>query len=135
MKPQRVLVFIVLLLLLSCKKSGPPDIKIKWPEALLEGTDAAVFMVILNDGNGEDRLKGCTVKGIPEVICELHGIVDGRMRMIRDIEIPSKGTVELKPGDRHLMLIGAKDRLGEIVTIVLDFERSGPVEIKARVAR
>jgi len=135
MKMRAVTIVGILLLFMGCSKAGPPAISVKWPKVLVEGGDAAVFMVILNDGKGADRLKGCSLKEMPDVVCEIHDVVDGRMKMVREIEVPPEGTVELRPGGRHLMLIGGGDRLEKEVTLLLDFERSGGMEVRTGVVR
>lgn len=133
--------FVVLLFLLfflpvgGCRKSGPPAISVKWPKGLVEGTDAAVFMVILNDGKGGDTLKGCTLKGNPDLVCELHDVVNGRMKMVRNIEIPPGETVELKPGGRHIMLMGAGRAGLNRITLILSFEKSGEREVVTELVK
>ncbi len=126
---------ILLFMVVGCSKSGPPEISIKWPKGLLEGTDAAVFMVILNDGEGGDSLTGCSVKEIPDLVCELHDIVDGRMKIVPAIEVPPKGTVELRPRGRHIMLIGAGQSGVSEVTVRLTFEKSGEKDVRTELVR
>jgi len=125
----------LLFMLSGCSESGPPEISIKWPKGLLEGTDAALFMVILNDGESSDSLTGCSVKEIPDLLYELHDIVDGRMKMVPAIEVPPKGKVELRPRGRHIMLIGMGQAGGREVTIRLNFEKSGVKEVRTELVR
>ncbi len=129
------LAVILVFMCAGCRKSGPPEISIKWAKGLLEGTDAAVFMVILNDGEGGDSLTGCSVKEIPDLVCELHDIVDGRMKIVPAIEVPPKGTVELRPRGRHIMLIGAGQAGVKEATLRLSFERSGVKEVRTDLVR
>jgi hypothetical protein len=125
----------LLFMLYGCSKSGPPEISIKWPKGLLEGTDAAVFMVILNEGESSDLLTGCSVKEIPDLVCELHDIVDGRMKIVKALDVPPKGTLELRPRGRHIMLIGAGQAGVRKVTIRLNFEKSGDKEARTELVR
>lgn len=126
---------LIFLPVLGCSKSGPPKISIRWPKGLIEGTDAAVFMVILNDGKGGDTLKGCSVMENPDIVCELHDFVDGRMKMVQSIEIPPAETVELKPGGRHIMLIGAGKSGLKKITLALSFAKSGKREVVTELVR
>ncbi|GBE00980.1 hypothetical protein BMS3Bbin06_01850 [bacterium BMS3Bbin06] len=125
--------FLFTLILLSCKESGPPEIKIKWPELFIGNREASAFMVILNDGTGKDRLTGCSIQGYPEVVGELHDVVNGRMQMVEEFVIPAGGVLELKPGALHLMFFGLPEEIGDEVTIVLKFQKSGKIKVKAKV--
>ena len=57
------------------------------------------------------------------------------MRQIERLEIPAGGTVELKPGGYHIMLIGLTRELvvGEKIDITLKFEKAGDVKVTAEV--
>jgi hypothetical protein len=63
-----------------------------------------------------------------------------RMRAIRSLDLPSGGTVELKPGGRHIMLMDLKRPLatGEKIKVELRLETrdkklvTQPVEIEIR---
>ena len=64
----------------------------------------------------------------------MGGTVMG-MRPIERLEIPAGGTVELKPGGYHIMLIELNRELkvGEQVEITLKFEKAGDVKVTAEV--
>jgi copper(I)-binding protein len=57
------------------------------------------------------------------------------MQKIDRLEIPAGGSVELKPGSYHLMLIGPTQELtvGDTIEMTLDFEKAGPVKVTAEV--
>jgi len=57
------------------------------------------------------------------------------MRKIDRLEIPAGGSVELKPGSYHIMLIGLTRELkaGEKIDITLKFEKAGDVKVTAEV--
>lgn len=57
------------------------------------------------------------------------------MRPIPRLEIPAGGTVELKPGSYHVMLIGLTADLvpGTEIEITLRFEKAGEVKVTAQV--
>jgi hypothetical protein len=57
------------------------------------------------------------------------------MQRIDRLEIPAGGSVELKPGSYHLMLIDltAELKVGDTIEMTLDFEKAGPVTVSAEV--
>ena len=57
------------------------------------------------------------------------------MRPIARLEIPAGGTVELKPGSYHIMLIDLNQELkpGDKIEITLTFEKAGEVKVTAEV--
>lgn len=57
------------------------------------------------------------------------------MEPVPRIVVPSVARVELKPGGYHLMLIGLERALapGQTVTLILVFERAGPITARAAV--
>jgi periplasmic copper chaperone A len=78
-------------------------------------TDKAVKLVSANVDSGYERL-------------ELHRTVaaDGMMKMIKQqfIPVPAEGSVILKPGDWHVMLIGPASvpKVGDSVAVSLTFD-------------
>lgn len=71
---------------------------------------------------------------------EIHtmDIIDGvmRMRQLKDgIVLPAGQSVELKPGARHLMIIGPKTTLvvGGVVPLTLRFEKSAAITVRAPI--
>ena len=57
------------------------------------------------------------------------------MRPIARVEVPAGGSLELKPGSYHVMLIGLKQELkaGEKITVTLVFEKAGKITVEAEV--
>jgi copper(I)-binding protein len=128
------------LLLVSCAGGGGSDV----PEILVEegwarampllevsgaGTNSAVYLLLRNDGDEPDRLTGAVTDAAGAV--EIHeSLVEDdvmRMRRVDGVEVPSRGTAELKPGGVHLMLLGLTRSLveGEKILLTLHFQRSG----------
>lgn len=58
-----------------------------------------------------------------------------KMRRVDHIDIPPGETVEMKPGGRHVMLIGLKKDLNKVdeIKLTLVFKNGERVEIKAPV--
>jgi copper(I)-binding protein len=119
----------------------------------------AAYMTIQNTGTTADALTGASSAAAKTV--EVHETVvlgspspapsDGMgspapsasgdtggmmgMQPIARLEIPAGGTVELKPGSYHIMLIGLNQELkaGDKIEITLKFEKAGEVKVTAQV--
>lgn len=98
----------------------------------------AVFAVLANPGDAPVRIVGGSSPASARV--ELHAhehLPDGSARMIEVpvIEIPSGGSVILKPGGMHLMLIDLKERLvkGGTVTVTLTTADGTEIPVVATV--
>ena len=101
------------------------------------GANGAMYMTISNAGSTPDRLvkaSGDIAKSI-----ELHTVIKSgdlmQMRPVEAIDVPASGSVALKPGGFHVMLIGLNRdlKLGETFDITLQFEQAGPVTVQAVV--
>lgn len=97
------------------------------------------FMTLNNTGDKEVKL--VTAASSVAGITELHNhINDGgmmRMRQVKEIAVPAKGTTMLKPGSYHVMLIDMKAPLkeGEHVVITLGFADGSSKEVHATVKK
>jgi copper(I)-binding protein len=132
--------------------------------AMVSGAGAA-YMVIENTGSAADALTGGTSDvatavevhetvvmgtaapmespamggGMESPMASDGGMASGGgmmgMQKIDRLEIPAGGTVELKPGGYHIMLIGLTRELkaGEEIEITLTFEKAGDVTLKIPV--
>jgi hypothetical protein len=100
---------------------------------------SAVYMVIENTGDQPERLlhAHCDVAGTVELHeTKMEGGVM-KMQPVDGIDIPAKGTVELKPGGLHIMFIGLTRDLnpGDEIEVELHFEKLGHVPVKAVVQK
>jgi len=109
----------------------------------------AAYMVIENTGTETDALLGASSPAAATV--EVHetykveaespmasdGMGGGMMGMrpISRLEVPAGGSVELKPGGYHVMLIDLTADLtaGSTIEITLRFENAGEVKVTAEV--
>ena len=89
-------------------------------------------------GSGADALVSVSSPAADAV--ELHESMMGDdgsmgMRPIDELAIPAGGSVELKPGGAHLMLIGLKSPLaaGRTVQLRLTFKSGAAVDVTAEV--
>ncbi|NLC08514.1 MAG: copper chaperone PCu(A)C [Gammaproteobacteria bacterium] len=96
----------------------------------------ATFVSIYNQGRA-DRLMSAYSPVAEKTELHNHIHQDGLMKMVEVefIDVPANGTLELKPGSFHIMLIGLKQSLneGEHFPIRLDFEQAGSVELEVQV--
>lgn len=134
-------ILLAALLLASCSKGGTPDIHISdaWARETVAGqTMAAAYMTIANKGAGDDRL--VTVTAPSPTMAMLHSSASSggvaRMReMQAGVAIPAGGTIELKPGGSHAMVMGIGEPLkpGQSLKLTLRFEKSGDRPVDVRV--
>jgi copper(I)-binding protein len=99
--------------------------------------NGAVYVIISNHGSGADAFLSASSDVANTV--ELHETVaqDGKMvmRPLPKIDVPAGGTLEMKPGGYHIMLLGLKQDLtpGETINVGLSFEKAGQMSVKALV--
>lgn len=96
------------------------------------------FMTIVNNTGQADRL--VSAQSPAAMMVELHETVNegGVMKMVHQpqgFEIPARGKVELKPGGKHVMLMGLKSALeaGQTIQITLKFEKAGEITVNVPV--
>lgn len=98
----------------------------------------AAYMVIRNTGTAPDALIGAEA---PETAgkVELHEtMMEGgiaRMHAAHRFEVPAGGTLELKPGGKHIMLLNLKKELkpGDQFHLDLKFEKAGTLHVAVEV--
>lgn len=92
----------------------------------------AAFLTIRSLGEA-DRLVGYTSPACnrPELHTHINDNGVMQMRQVDAIELPAGGTVDLKPGGFHLMMIDLTGQLveGETVDVTLVFEKAGEVTV------
>ncbi|MFN3973785.1 MAG: copper chaperone PCu(A)C [Dehalococcoidia bacterium] len=132
----------------ACRAAAPtPTPK---PSALLRVEDAwarpspnmagavAAYFRIVNTGTVSDRLTGAEAPDVAGTV-ELHETaIEGgmaRMHAMHAFEVPAGGTLELKPGGKHIMLLNLKRELkpGDRFTLTLKFEKAGTVQVAVEV--
>ena len=95
----------------------------------------AVYFTMANSGTKADYLISVTSPLAQSVALHAHRMVGNVMQMapVLGMAIPSGQTVALKPGGRHVMLIGLTAPLkdGDKIPLTLSFKNSGSVQIIA----
>ena len=145
-----VLLFLVpVLFLVACSASAQPDvvqngIEISGARVLLPGGDAmngmdstlAGFMTIKNTSTATDRLTGISVDFAEASLHEtkMEGDVM-KMQAVSGLDIPAGQMVELRSGSYHVMFMNLSRSLkvGETVSLVLEFEKAGKITVPVKV--
>ena len=115
--------------------AGDLRISSVWARAMLPNQPAGGgYLTVANTGGEPDRLVGGSSPAAGRVEIHSMEVVDDVMTMRPvegGLEIPAGGTVELKPGGLHLMFLEVSDPFeeGETVSVTLEFEKAGKVEV------
>jgi copper(I)-binding protein len=128
-------VLVVMLVAGAGCTSQPPQIIIEGQYANLSPIfigAGSIFFKIKNTG-GRDALVGAAV-AIPNAVIELHDVKDGRMVRVDKIVIPSRDTMDLRPGGHHIMIFNMPRTVqeGSELNLTLRFERSGEKQVPIR---
>ena len=124
--------------LAGATQSGLQIMDVRARPVPMPGGNTAVFLTIVNHGDQPDRL----VNAVSDAagVVELHETVkDGDvMRMVHmpeGFEILPGESIELKPGGKHVMLMGvtAPMAVGDAIQVELVFEKSDPVTLTVPV--
>jgi copper(I)-binding protein len=113
------------------------DIQDAWVRRASAMGNGAVYVTIRNQGSAPDALLSAATDVADRA--ELHETMGGSGRMMMQplakIDVPAGGTLEMKPGGYHIMLLGLTRDLkpGDTVTLTLRFERAGDMRIQATV--
>jgi periplasmic copper chaperone A len=121
--------------------TGNTSISVEQPWARATPTGAktgAVYMTLDNKSGTADRLTGASSDAADKLQIHEMKVENGVMQM-REIPgglpIPAGGSVMLKPGSYHVMLIGLKKPLtaGEKFPLTLTFEKAGNISVTVPV--
>jgi periplasmic copper chaperone A len=106
-----------------------------WARATPAGaTTGAAYMTLANKSATADRLTAASSDVANKVQIHEMAVVNGIMQMqevANGLSIPASGSVTLKPGAYHVMLIGLKKRLiaGQTLRLTLIFAKAGSISI------
>ena len=139
-----LLQFITMTLLIAASsfafaQSAFIQVEQPWSRATPAGArTGAVYLTVTNKSHDADRLLGVSSDVADKSQIHEMKVVNGTMEM-REVStglpVPAGGSVVLKPGSSHVMLIGLKKPLtaGETIPLTLDFEKAGKVSITVPV--
>jgi copper(I)-binding protein len=115
---------LLLSVTVSATAAAEPGLTIRdaWARApAVPGRNGAAYMTLVNEGEAARRLVAVDTEASKRA--ELHRSImdDGVMTMVEQdaIAIPAGGTTVLKPGDFHIMLMGATESVKAGTTIPL----------------
>ena len=110
-----------------------------WARATPTGAKTgAVYMTLDNKSDTADRLTGASSDVADKLQIHEVKVENGVMQMrqvVGGLPIPAKGSMALKPGSYHVMLIGLKKPLtvGEKFPLTLTFEKAGNISVTVAV--
>ncbi|MEW2123146.1 copper chaperone PCu(A)C [Streptomyces sp. NPDC127037] len=90
---------------------------------------AAGFLVVQNNGTGDDRLTSVTSPLSDDVT--IHETKDQVMREVTSFDVPAGGELDLERGGSHIMFMKLKrqPKQGQKVSVELHFEKAGAVKV------
>lgn len=142
MKRAFLLIF-VLVLFAGCapaasQEAGNLNIQEPWARPAKAGGNSAVYFTIDNGPGQEDRLLGAQCDAAEMV--QMHMTTtdaDGNSKMTHQesVIIPAGESVSFEPGGLHVMLMNLNEDLepGETLSVTLEFEKLGKVQVEATV--
>ena len=99
----------------------------------MSGTNSAAYFVIVNDGDEADTLIGARSEVANSTEMHETRIENDVAQMVpvSRVEVPAHGSIEFKPGDYHVMLVGLTQDLkaGDTLKLTLQFEKSGEITL------
>ncbi len=119
--------------------TAPIAVQQPWARATPTGAKTgAVYMTLDNKSANADRLTGGSSDVADKVQIHEMKVANGvmQMRELPDgLPVPAGGSVVLKPGSYHVMLIGLKKPLtaGETFPLTLTFAKAGNISVTVAV--
>lgn len=103
------------------------------------GDVSAVYMLIENKGAQSDKLIAAETDAAASAEIHLSKVENGMAKMepvAGGLEIPANGSVELKPGSYHVMLMGIRKPFvpGDSILLTLKFESGAELHLTVPIA-
>ena len=109
------------------------------PSPTATSKTGAVYMSIMNMGKQNDALISVSTPVATSAMLHESKDENGvmKMEMLDQLEIPAGQTVDILPGQMHIMLVGLKApfKIGEHVPLELIFKKSGKMSVDAIVGK
>ena len=109
------------------------------PSLTSQSKTGAVYLSIMNMGAKSDELIGMSSTAASSAMLHQSKDENGvmKMEMLDILEIPAGKTVDILPGQMHIMLMELKATLktGDHVVLELEFKNSGKVSVDAIVGK
>lgn len=119
--------------------NGKIDVEKPYARATPAGAmSGAAYMTLANKTQTADRLTGASSEVAAKVQIHEMKVVNGVMKMREvagGLAIPAGGSVALKPGSYHVMLMGLKKPLvaGQSFALTLTFAKAGNISVTVPV--
>ena len=101
--------------------------------------NGAVYLTITGAGTADKLIAVAVPMSVAEMTHLHKTAMDGggmmTMTPVKSIAVPASGTVKLKPGGYHVMLMGLKKplKVGTSFPVTLTFAKAGKVKVAAQV--
>ena len=126
MKKLLLILFLIVLVLCSCRAASGMEVSNAWTRPTMIGDNGAVYFLLQNHSAGADELTGVSAQ-VAEAV-EIHeSRMEGdimQMRQVKSLPVAGKESIEFGPGGYHVMLVGLKQDLktGEHIQVTLHFK-------------
>jgi periplasmic copper chaperone A len=144
MRPRTVLSTALLILgvaltaACSTTAASGPTVADAWARPGLVGAESAAYLTITNPGSAPDALVSISspdakMAQLHETSTDASGMTG--MQPVTEISIPAGGSVALKPGSFHVMLMGLQHDLsaGGTLELQLVFRQAGKLTVQATI--
>lgn len=126
------------LLMLPAPDAGPPRLSVTAAATSPGGVGdmVSVYVIVANGGGSDTVVSATSDAGAAVTLHDTADAEDGSFMVdLERLKVPARGTLTLAPGGRHLMLhhLFAPLDPGDVVTVTIVFERSGPIVVQAPV--
>ncbi|MBI3943323.1 MAG: copper chaperone PCu(A)C [Chloroflexi bacterium] len=118
------------------KSSAGPTAQGIWSRPAAAGQTGVVYLKLTNPGQADNLLSASSP--VAEAV-EIHETMESQgmtmMKPVGKVSLPAGGSVELKPGGIHIMLINVKQELkpGMTIPVTLNFEKAGAMTVTSEV--
>jgi copper(I)-binding protein len=117
---------------------APGEIELRDVRATLTPSMGAVYFTVVNHGTQSDRLQRIECSAAEGAEAHESREEKGMMTMVphpEGFEVPAGGTLELKPGGKHIMLVSPRmfAASGGTIPLTLHFARAGALTAQAKV--
>lgn len=109
-----------------------------WARATAKGAAAAsVYVPLLNKGKADDALVSVATPVAEHTMLHESKLADGvsSMAMLEVLPLPAGKPVAMRPGGKHIMLMGLKQQLveGQSFPLTLKFQHAGEATVSVMV--
>jgi len=128
----KYLMLLISLLILACDKTDIEITNAITPVRSDTQNIYAAYLNIKNNTSSNIELIGIRSESFNSIMLHQSSVENGiaKMRHMEKLIIPQKTQVKLEPNGKHIMLMGAKEKLWEKdhITLVLEFSNGSSIE-------